>query len=111
MEKPKVVFRTDASLKIGTGHVMRCLTLADALSKKEAECLFIHRAHAGNMAETIRARGYAVRVLATPAVGVGFEDSSEYARWLGVPAAQDAEETREALGEMRPDWLVVDHYA
>ena len=107
----RVVFRVDAANHIGTGHVMRCLTPADVLREKGAECLFIHRAHAGNMAETIRARGHAVRALPAPAAEGGLKGSTEYAHWLGVPAEQDVKETREALGEERSDWLVVDHYA
>ena len=31
----KIVFRTDSSMDIGTGHVMRCMTLAEELKKKK----------------------------------------------------------------------------
>ena len=37
----RVAFRADASLQMGTGHVMRCLTLANALREKSAEIAFV----------------------------------------------------------------------
>ncbi len=44
-----LLFALDASLKIGTGHVMRCLTLAEALKQQGADITFICRAHKGHL--------------------------------------------------------------
>ena len=40
----KIGFRVDASYQIGTGHVVRCLALAQALSTKGGQVTFICRA-------------------------------------------------------------------
>ena len=115
-----VVFRADASLQIGTGHVMRCLTLADALAAKGADCQFICRAHEGNLIEFIRSKGYLTHAL--PAVSHGGSHASAshveasshdlaHSHWLGATQAQDAEVCSTLLSAKRPDWLIVDHYA
>ncbi|MGY6037512.1 UDP-2,4-diacetamido-2,4,6-trideoxy-beta-L-altropyranose hydrolase [Aeromonas sp. AE23HZ002T15] len=109
-----IAFRVDASLESGTGHVMRCLTLADALREQGAECWFICRAHPGHLADLISARDYHCHLLAAK------HDSEQepagisqlaHASWLGCSWEQDAEQTQAILAECRPDWLVVDHYA
>lgn len=111
-----VVFRTDASLQIGSGHVMRCLTLATALREQGVTCHFICREHPGNLIDQIRDRGFAMTALATdglhlPPVAQDEESLPAHAAWLGVDWQTDAEATRDVLQSISPGWLVVDHYA
>ncbi len=62
-----IAFRTDASLQIGTGHVMRCLTLADELRQRGAKISFICRELPGNLIGLIEHKGYSVLRLPPPA--------------------------------------------
>ncbi|MGY4830613.1 UDP-2,4-diacetamido-2,4,6-trideoxy-beta-L-altropyranose hydrolase [Sphaerotilaceae bacterium SBD11-9] len=105
-----VVFRVDASVQIGTGHVMRCLTLAAALTQQGAHCYFICRDHEGNLISHIRAQGHEVSALPRPQMP-SMDGDTAHASWLGVEWAVDARETQLALAGRRVDWLVVDHYA
>lgn len=108
----KVAIRTDASLFIGTGHVVRCKTLADELRGRGAEVRFICREHPGHMIPLLRDAGYSVAVLPAPANSIATTRPSpdDYAAWLGVGQSEDAAQTLEALSDYMPDWLVVDHY-
>jgi UDP-2,4-diacetamido-2,4,6-trideoxy-beta-L-altropyranose hydrolase len=127
----KVAFRTDASLLIGSGHVMRCLTLADALKAQGAQCHFISRQHPGHMLEVIRQRGYKVNRLVAPiqrvqaaikSIAISEQNQQEnkprnpqqepaHTVWLGSSWQTDGQETATVLASLQPDWLVVDHYA
>jgi UDP-2,4-diacetamido-2,4,6-trideoxy-beta-L-altropyranose hydrolase len=123
----KVAIRVDSSLEMGTGHVMRCLTLAEALSKKGAICVFLCRRHPGNFIARIRANGYQVYSASgsgTLEGGVssanlsGLMDSGEvksidpaHANWLGVTQRQDSDSWKPLLLSLAPDWLIVDHYS
>jgi len=106
-----VVFRCDASLTIGTGHVMRCLTLAEALREAGAQCRFVCRAHPGHLTTLIRQRGFAVSELPWEAGWQCTETVPAHAAWLGADWCSDAELTRLGAGDPAPDWLIVDHYA
>lgn len=109
----KVVFRVDASLRIGTGHIMRCLTLADALAARGADCQFICRAHEGNLIDFICEKGYVTHTL--PQIHTEkhiFKGINLFHRqWLGATQEQDADACRKILASLRVDWLIVDHYA
>lgn len=112
----KIAFRTDASLQIGTGHVMRCITLAEALRDRGADCRFICREFTNNLFERIRQSGF--EVFALPAIEHADisnlppeQTALAHGNWLGVDYTIDAAQTVAALEGNRYDWLIVDHYA
>ena len=107
---PRVAFRVDASHAMGSGHLMRCLTLADALARGGARCLFLLGAQAAPWREAVAARGYAVRLLSPDAMIADGPDAPPHAAWLPWSRAADAAATAAAL-DQPVDWLVVDHYA
>ncbi|MGB7399891.1 UDP-2,4-diacetamido-2,4,6-trideoxy-beta-L-altropyranose hydrolase [Castellaniella sp.] len=107
----KVFFRADASLQIGTGHIMRCLTLADTLAAKGAECHFICRDHPGNLIDLVRRRGFQVHALPVEADWVSSEGGLAHAAWLGSDWQTDAQQSECVLKDAQCDWLIVDHYA
>lgn len=94
-----ILFRVDASEQIGSGHVMRCLTLAEELRGSCNEIIFICRELPGNLIKYIETRGFGVQRLP-----LGLETDN----WQA-----DAEQTRAILlhNKLKPDWLIVDNYS
>lgn len=110
----QVVFRVDASVEMGLGHLTRCLTLADALAAAGARSCFLMRGHAAGLAYLAESRGHQVRLLSDPLVRLAGADDSggPYAHWLPTNWQQDADQTRSAFDEIGAvEWLIVDHYA
>lgn len=97
---------------MGTGHVMRCLTLADELARRGGTACLIMRALPGHLGELVQRRGHDSVLLPAPTgESVAPPRPPLYAPWLAVPVAQDADETLAVLNAGGFDWLVVDHYA
>jgi len=134
----QVVIRADASLQMGTGHIIRCLTLAQALQEKGALVNFICREHLGDLIEFIETKGFKVHRLPLHEQGVISEQSDEplinrastqqpclkstksgqlvtntlfHSHWLGSTQYQDAQDCMDVLKTLNPDWLITDHYA
>ena len=108
-----VVIRVDASIQIGSGHVMRCLTLAEGLREQGAEVLFVCRELSGNLNALIAAKGFDLCCLPAADSQSAELNWNSHAGWLEVHWQQDAKETKALLKEQAAsfDWLIVDHYA
>lgn len=107
---PRVAIRVDATSIMGTGHVGRCLTLANELRRRFFDVQFICREHSGHMIHKIEENLYQVYRLPEPRRQLVSNTDADYASWLGVTQEQDAAETLEVLGKQTYDWLIVDHY-
>lgn len=89
----RVMIRADASVALGSGHVMRCLTLAGSLRDAGHEVAFISCEAPGHLNEAVEQAGYPV-----------FR--------LPPSSPRESEQVAEILARMGGvDWLVVDHYA
>ena len=94
-----IVFRTDASVKIGSGHVIRCLTLALFMREQGWNCKFVSKMHKGNLIDKISSYDFVVSVIKD------FPESSSLSSW-----ENDALQTKKSIHSETIDWLVVDHY-
>lgn len=103
----RVLIRADASMAIGSGHIARCLTLANALRSDGAEVVFACRQLPGHLLQRVSDQGYLALGLPErypqEASGAGIE--------ARLPWQADIDALASALGTpQRFDWLIVDHY-
>lgn len=112
----QIAIRVDASISIGSGHVMRCLTLAEALRQEGRHVTFICRASAGNLASMLEQQGFAVHQLIDQEPEESTADSFRSDGSAGVAGLReldqqaDAEATVSFLRNNSWEWLIVDHY-
>ena len=104
-----IFFRVDSSYEIGSGHIMRCLSLAIELRQLGKKVEFITREHQGNINEQIIKNNFTLHLLpplehSNPRELIGYE------KWLRVKQGIDASETIQILKKIDVDWLVIDHY-
>ena len=113
MKANNFVFRVDSSIDIGSGHLMRCLTLAKGLREEGAICSFICRELDGNLNHLVSLEEFFLEELPPPVEDSIHTGKKELAHsdWLVVDWKIDAQETSNILSLLNPDWLVVDHYA
>ncbi|MEK7218316.1 MAG: UDP-2,4-diacetamido-2,4,6-trideoxy-beta-L-altropyranose hydrolase, partial [Patescibacteria group bacterium] len=88
----KLLFRADADTDAGTGHVMRCLALAQVAQDRGHETFFVTLA-ANPLQDRLRKEGCGIRLLSAP------QGNQE-----------DAAETLRIALDSGADWIVIDGY-
>lgn len=104
-----VFIRVDSSFIIGSGHLMRCLTLAEQIkSQIQANIVFISRDLDKNMNYLVENRGFDLYVLPKK---TNKNQLHGYEQWLTVTQQEDAEEVKGFLQKQQVDLLIIDSYA
>lgn len=104
----KLLVRADASTEKGSGHVMRCLALAEGLRPYATDVHFVCRKLPGDLCRLIERKGFRCTLLPVePAVEAEFP-VDEAGADPPLDQAIDARQTASKTDTV--DWLIVDHY-
>ena len=105
----KIVIRADASVWIGSGHIMRCLVLADELREAGHFVQFACLPQPGDLRALIRNEGFEVISLDTVRKYITIKHEADYLSWLQRPVLVDAQDF---VAKVRCiDAVITDHYA
>ena len=111
MAMPIIAFRVDASPAIGSGHISRCLTLANSLRERGAASVFISRVMPKELTAIIAAHGSEFAMLPPAASASSAFPGMLHADFLACSQEEDAEATKNALASYASvRTLIVDHY-
>jgi len=85
----KLILRTDAYPELGTGHLLRCLALAEAWQDEGGVAVFVSYCTSPDLVNRIKGGAFSLHELVEPGA---------------------LEETLEAIRDESPDWIVLDGY-
>ena len=105
-----ILFRCDSSLLIGSGHLMRCLNLAELLKEAGHQIQFACRALQGNLINLAEEKQFLTHVL--PFIeDHSFQPKDLYQKWLQVSLESEIAAFIDVQEIVKPDWVIVDHYS
>ena len=93
LKEKYLIIRVDGNAHIGTGHLMRCLALAQAYKDAGGQVVFITACQSESLLQWLREEGFDIHLLARP-----------------YPDAGDWEYTKNILAACPSAWIVLDGY-
>lgn len=111
-KRRSIIFRVDSGLRIGTGHLMRCLTLADRLRAEGYSIEFVSRDLPGSLHSRAIERGYPIKLMSMNGCRSKPTPKSGMMHWdfAAVSQEEDAQQTADLILNYRDPLIVVDHY-
>lgn len=93
LKEKHLLIRADASTEMGTGHLMRCLALAQAWKDADGQVTFVTACQSEGLLQRLREEGFDIHLLACP-----------------YPNPADWDYTKNVLAAYSKAWVVLDGY-